>query len=71
MSKGATSDNIIKPILVDSSGRPYVILTDGTNVPIFEEDDGVIAKEQTTIVVINLNYIWDAGNTQWVPMTQP
>ena len=22
-------------------------------------------------IVINLNYVWDAGNTKWVPMTQP
>lgn len=35
------------------------------------KDDGDITKELTTIVVINLNYVWDAGNTKWVRMTQP
>jgi len=45
---------------------------DGKVVPVLaDNDDGVIAKEQDTIVVIVLNYVWDAGATQWVPMTQP
>ena len=37
----------------------------------YEIDDGIIAKDQVTLLVINLNYVYDAGNTQWVPMTQP
>jgi len=69
--KGVDASNEVQPILIDSSGRPYVILTDGTNEPIFETDDDNIAKDQTTIVVINLNYVYDAINTKWVRMTQP
>jgi len=38
---------------------------------IAEKDDDNVTKELTTIVVINLNYVWDAGNTKWVRMTQP
>ena len=69
--KGVDASNEVQPILIDSSGRPYVILTDGTNEPIFETDDDNIAKDQITIVVINLNYVYDAVNTKWVRMTQP
>lgn len=38
---------------------------------ITETDDNDIAKDQETLVVINLNYVWDAANTKWVRMTQP
>ena len=38
---------------------------------IAEKDEDDVTKELTTIVVINLNYVWDAGNTKWVRMTQP
>ena len=71
VSSGVDSNEDVHPILVDASGRPYVILTDGTDEPIFEADDDNITSAQTTIVVINLNYVWDAGNTKWVRMTQP
>jgi len=68
---GAELTGEVHPILVDADGRPYVILTDGADEPIFEADDDNIASAQTTIVVINLNYVWDAANTKWVRMTQP
>ena len=71
VSSGVDSNANVHPILVDANGRPYVILTDGTNEPIFETDDDDIAKDQITIVVINLNYVYDAVNTKWVRMTQP
>ncbi len=71
VSSGVDSNANVQPILVDADGRPYVILTDGTNEPIFETDDDDIAKDQITIVVINLNYVYDAVNTKWVRMTQP
>ena len=71
VNSGVDADKVVYPILVDTSGRPYVILTDGTDEPIFEADDDNIASAQTTIVVINLNYVWDAANTKWVRMTQP
>lgn len=71
ISRGVDSNDDIHPILTDSGGRQYIILTDGTAVPIFEDDDDNIAKDQTTIVVICLNYVYDAGNTKWVRMTQP
>ena len=38
---------------------------------IAEKDEDDVTKELTTIVVINLNYVWDAANTKWVRMTQP
>jgi len=38
---------------------------------IAEKDENDVTKELTTIVVINLNYVWDAVNTKWVRMTQP
>ncbi len=38
---------------------------------IAEKDENDVTKELTTIVVINLNYVWDAANTKWVRMTQP
>ena len=44
---------------------------DVVHVAIAEKDDDDVTKELTTIVVINLNYVWDAGNTKWVRMTQP
>lgn len=68
---GVDSNKYIHPVLVDSSGRQYVIPTDGTNNILFDTDDAVIAKEQVAQVVICLNYVWDAVNTQWIPMTQP
>ena len=71
VSKGVDVSDEVHPILVDADGRPYVILSDGTNEPIFETDDDDIAKDQITIVVINLNYVYDAVNTKWVRMTQP
>ena len=69
--KGVDGSDEVHPILVDADGRPYVVLSDGTNEPIFETDDDDIAKDQITIVVINLNYVYDAVNTKWVRMTQP
>ena len=71
VSRGVDSGDNVHPILVDADGRPYVILSDGTNDALFETDDDDIAKDQITIVVINLNYVYDAVNTKWVRMTQP
>lgn len=71
ISSGVDSSGNVYPILTDTNGRPYVVLTDGTDEPIFEADDNDIAKDQITIVVINLNYVYDAANTKWVRMTQP
>lgn len=34
-------------------------------------DDDDIAKDQRVQIVICLNYVWDAGNSKWVRMTQP
>ncbi len=34
-------------------------------------DDNAVAKDQVVQVVICLNYVWDAGNTKWIRMTQP
>lgn len=36
-----------------------------------EVDDADIAGGATTVVVINLNYVWDSVNSKWVRMTQP
>jgi len=36
-----------------------------------DTDDDNISGGNNTIVVINLNYVWDAANTKWVRMTQP
>ena len=35
-----------------------------------DDDDGIIAAGQKTLLVICLNYVKD-GNGNWVPMTQP
>jgi len=40
-------------------------------VALAAKDDGDITKELTTIVVINLNYVWDEELETWVRMTQP
>jgi len=40
-------------------------------VALADTDDGLIDGELTTIVVINLNYVWDAGAEAWVRMLQP
>lgn len=54
----------------DATGRPiYMKLTDGTNDAVFDADDDDIAHAQTTLVVINLNYVHDGS--KWVRMTQP
>ncbi len=64
---GTDSNDKVHPILVDSSGRPYVILSDGTNNVIINEDgelrvnntDGLItatedyAGAETDTVIIN------------------
>ena len=71
VNSGVDTNKNVYPILTDSSGRQYVIPTDGTNNILFDTDDAVIAKEQVAQVVICLNYVWDAANTQWIPMTQP
>jgi len=34
-------------------------------------DGGDIPASIKTLIVINLNYVWDAANTKWVRMTQP
>lgn len=112
---GVDSNKKVIPILVDSSGRPYVLLSDGTETlsidssnraevsvlnvkpdgtntlpamdirtragfqkitdgqseAIFENDDDDIANSQRTLLVICLNYVYDAANTKWVRMTQP
>lgn len=36
---GNDSDNIIRKLLVDSGGRPYVLLSDGTNTASFDNVD--------------------------------
>jgi len=69
MNSGVDSNERVHPILVDSSGRAYARLTDGTNEPIFDTDDNDIAKEQTTLTIINLNYVWDATNDKWIRST--
>ena len=71
VSKGADANDIVHPILVDADGRPYVILTDGTNDIVFDTDDDDIAKDQVPQLIICLNYVYDAVNTKWVRMTQP
>ena len=49
----------------------FVKPTDGTNDFLTDTDDDNIASGQIPQLVINLNYVWDAGNTKWVRMTQP
>jgi len=44
---------------------------DNVKVALAHIDDDLIDPELTTIVVINLNYVWDAGAEAWVRMTQP
>ncbi len=36
-----------------------------------DTDDGEVGQNQAVQVVICLNYVWDAGNTKWIRMTQP
>jgi len=36
-----------------------------------DTDDDDIASAQRTLLVINLNYVWDPANSKWVRMTQP
>ena len=50
------------------------IAADANDSPRFlqmEDDDNDIASGKEVQVVICLNYVWDAGNTKWVRMTQP
>lgn len=137
VSSGVDSNKNVYPILVDSSGRPYIILddgsgntqpagdavgrpifvkltdgtevmnvdssnrgevvalsvkpdgtnalacmdantragfqkiTDGSNEAIIELDDDNISTGGRTLMVICLNYVYDAGGQNWVRMTQP
>lgn len=51
-----------------------IIAKDSNNAPKMlkvDTDDDDVAKDQVVQVVICLNYVWDAGNTKWVRMTQP
>jgi len=50
-------------IAQDSSSIPKLLKVD--------TDDDNIAAAQVVQIVINLNYVWDAGATKWVRMTQP
>ena len=51
-------------------GKVYV--TNGTDTSIIATSDGAdIANTNKCLVVICLNYVWDASNTKWIPMTQP
>jgi len=65
------SDNIPRLLKVDASGNIKSIITDGTDDAIIETDDDDIAGSQKTVIVINLNYVWDAVSSKWVRMTQP
>lgn len=93
VSSGVDSNKNVHPILVDSNGRPYIILddgsgntqpagdvtarpvfvkmTDGSNDAIIELDDDNISTGGRTLMVICLNYVYDAGGQNWVRMTQP
>ena len=52
----------LRPSIVDdNSGLSASVLAAPTAVP----------DATTGLVVINLNYVWDAGTSTWVPMTQP
>jgi hypothetical protein len=61
----------VKPIKADTDNILFIKPTDGTDVILFDADDDSIAKGQTAQVVIVLNYVRNAGDTAWVPMTQP
>lgn len=48
------------------------ITDNGTEyVEILDSNGANIGTTRQALVVINLNYVWDAGNTRWEPMTQP
>jgi hypothetical protein len=57
---------------MDANGRPgFIKLTDGTNEAKCARDGGTTAGGANHLVVICLNYVWDAGNSEWKRMTQP
>jgi len=112
VSSGTDDNKNVIPILVDSDGRPYILLsdgsqtlsidasnraevsvlnvkpdgvntlksfnstaragyvklTDGADIAGIDTDDDNIAG-QDTLIVINLNYVYDGA--KWVRMTQP
>ena len=62
--------NTLKPL--DTVGRAgFVKLTDGTHSQSWEKEDGSYAKDGYHMIVVCLNYVWDAVNSKWVRMTQP
>jgi len=85
---GVDGNKNVYPILVDNTGKQYVIIDGNVTViqataaslkatvtqaekdrtigAITETDDDNIAKDQTTLTIINLNYTWDAANDKWV-----
>ena len=68
------ANKIARRLLVTSTGRVGVAGDNGTSTPIsfkVDTDDDNIAAAQVVQIVINLNYVWDAGATKWVRMTQP
>jgi len=42
----------------------------GDTAEVETTDGGDITNYQKALLVINLNYVWDAANEKWVPMTQ-
>jgi hypothetical protein len=68
---GRVDDNTVKAIKIDSDNILLTKPTDGTDTILFDDDDDSIAKGQTAQVVIVLNYVRNAEDTAWVPMTQP
>ncbi len=47
IADGVDGNNVVHPILVDSSGRPYVILSDGTNTATITGDGYLDVKTHT------------------------
>ncbi len=65
------SNERAKVPLCDSTGRIYVIPGSQAHDMWFEAEDDNIPGGRTPQLVVCLNYVWDAGNSKWVRMTQP
>ena len=65
----STSSLVTDYIKIDFGTDPHNVVKILNSVT--DDDDDSIAKGQTTLVVINLNYVRNGGDTAWIPMTQP
>ena len=63
VSSGVDSNKKVYPILVDSGGRPYVILSDGTNTANINDDGELAVNSTNGLITATEDYAGAETNT--------